>query len=142
MMRTIARVVLLLPVAFLIATVVTGFVIVSLGQERIVQAMTGRGPDNLPIGAAADLLSLAWSLLSVQTLVPALLVVVGGEVARIRGAMYYVIGGGIALAAIPLLSRIGHPAAVLDLSPAVWQVLATAGFSGGFVYWLLAGRTA
>jgi hypothetical protein len=24
----------------------------------------------------------------------------------------------------------------------VWQVLATAGFAGGFVYWLLAGRTA
>ena len=31
---------------------------------------------------------------------------------------------------------------VLELSPVVWQVLATAGFAGGFVYWLLAGRTA
>jgi hypothetical protein len=31
---------------------------------------------------------------------------------------------------------------VLDLSPVVWQVLATAGFAGGFVYWLVAGRNA
>jgi hypothetical protein len=25
---------------------------------------------------------------------------------------------------------------------ALWQVLATAGFAGGIVYWLIAGRTA
>jgi hypothetical protein len=31
----------------------------------------------------------------------------------------------------------------LALPPAaVWQVLATAGFAGGFVYWLIAGRNA
>jgi hypothetical protein len=26
--------------------------------------------------------------------------------------------------------------------PIVWQVFATAGFAGGFVYWLIAGRNA
>ena len=41
-----------------------------------------------------------------------------------------------------LLTRVSQPATVLELSPVVWQVLATAGFAGGFVYWLLAGRTA
>ena len=65
-----------------------------------------------------------------------------GEVARIRGALYYVVGGGIALAVVPCLTRIGKPVGVLELSPVVWQVLATAGFAGGFVYWLLAGRNA
>jgi hypothetical protein len=73
---------------------------------------------------------------------PALLLVIVGEVARIRGAMYYVIGGGVALALVPLLARLGEPSTVLGLAPAVWQVLATAGFAGGFVYWLLAGRNA
>ena len=73
---------------------------------------------------------------------PALLLVIIGEVARIRGALYYVIGGGAALAVVPLLARLGQPARVLELSPVVWQVLATAGFAGGFVYWLLAGRRA
>jgi hypothetical protein len=141
MIRALGRVILL-PIAFLIAAGVTLFVILSLGQERIVQAMTGRGPDNLPAGAAVDLLSLAWALVSVQTIVPALLLVIVGEVARFRGAMYYVVGGGAALAIVPLLMRISNPAGILEVSPVVWQVLATAGFAGGFVYWALAGRNA
>jgi hypothetical protein len=65
-----------------------------------------------------------------------------GEVGRIRSSLYYVIGGGVALATVPLMARLGQPLTVLDLSPVVWQVLATAGFAGGFVYWLIAGRNA
>jgi len=141
MTRALGRVIMV-PLAFILAALTTLFVILSLGQERIVQAMTGRGPDEATIGAAFDLLGLALALVSVQTLLPALLLVIVGEVARIRSAMYYVIGGGVALALVPLLTRLGDPSAVLGLAPAVWQVLATAGFGGGFVYWLLAGRNA
>jgi hypothetical protein len=139
--RALGRIIMV-PLGFVLAGLTTLFVIVSLGQERIVQAMTGRGPDEATIGAAFDLLGLALRLFSVQTLVPALLLVIVGEVARIRSAMYYVIGGGAALALVPLLSRLGDPSTVLGLAPSVWQVLATAGFAGGFVYWLLAGRNA
>jgi hypothetical protein len=141
MLRALGRVILL-PIAFLLAAAVALFVILSLGQERIVQAMTGRGPDESTLGAALDLVGLALSLVSVQTLLPAVLLVIVGEVGRIRGALYYVVGGGMALAVVPLLARMGQPASALELAPAVWQVLATAGFAGGFVYWLLAGRTA
>jgi hypothetical protein len=141
MARALGRIIIV-PIAFLLAALATIFVIVSLGQERIIQAMTGRGPDNLPVGAAVDLLALAWALVSVQTLLPALLLVIVGEVARIRGAIYYVLGGGAALAVLPLLTRLGQPSTALEVSAAVWQVLATAGFAGGFVYWLLAGRNA
>ena len=140
-MRALGRVIWL-PFAFLLAAAVAMFVIVSLGQERMVQAVAGRGPDELPVTAGVDLLRLAYSLASVQTLIPALLLVIVGEVARIRGALYYVVGGGAALAVLPLLTRVGQPASVLELAPVVWQVLATAGFGGGFVYWLLAGRNA
>ena len=94
------------------------------------------------LGAGFDLLRLAATFASVQTLLPALLLVIVGEVARIRSALYYVIGGGATLAVVPLMARLGEPLTVLDLSPVVWQVLATAGFAGGFVYWLLAGRNA
>ena len=141
MTRALGRVIMV-PLAFILAALTTLFVIFSLGQERVVQAMTGRGPDEATIGAAFDLLGLALALVSIQTLLPALLLVIVGEVARIRGAMYYVIGGGVALALVPMLTRLGDPSAVLGLAPAVWQVLATAGFAGGFVYWLLAGRNA
>lgn len=140
-MRVLGRV-LWLPIAFLLSAAVTVFVILSLGQERIVQAVAGRGPDEVTLGAGFDLLRLGVALASAQTLVPALLLIIIGEVARIRGAIYYVVGGGAALAVVPLLARIGQPLTVLDLSPVVWQVLATAGFAGGFVYWLIAGRNA
>ncbi len=141
MFRALGRVIML-PIAFLLATVATLFVIISLGHERIVQAMTGMRSDEPPIGAAFDLFGLAVQLVSVQTLLPALLLVIIGEVARIRGVFYYVVGGGAALAIVPLLTRISQPAGILELSPVVWQVLATAGFAGGFVYWVLAGRNA
>jgi hypothetical protein len=139
--RAIGRIIMV-PLGFILAALTTLFVILSLGQERIVQAMTGRGPDEATIGAAFDLFGLALALFSVQTLLPALLLVIVGEVARIRTAMYYVIGGGAALALVPLLARLGEWSSVLGQAPAVWQVLATAGFAGGFVYWLLAGRNA
>jgi hypothetical protein len=141
MFRALGRVILL-PIAFLVAAVAALFVIISLGQERIVQAITGMRSDEPPIDAAFNLFTLAVQLVSVQTLLPALLLVIIGEVARIRGAFYYIIGGGAALAIVPLLTRIGQPSGILELSPVVWQVLATAGFAGGFVYWVLAGRNA
>ena len=123
----------------MLAAVATLFVIISLGQERVVQALSARGTDEVPIGALMDLVGLALRFASVHTLVPALLLVIVGEVARIRSALYYIIGGGVALAVVPLLTRMASPMTVLELSPVVWQVLATAGFAGGFVYWLLAG---
>jgi hypothetical protein len=140
-MRAVGRI-LWLPFAFLLAAIVTAYVIISLGQERIVQAVTGRGPDEVTLNAGFDLMRLAYTFASVQTLLPALLLVIVGEVARIRSSLYYVVGGGATLAVVPLMARLGQPMTVLDLSPVVWQVLATAGFAGGFVYWLLAGRNA
>jgi hypothetical protein len=141
MARALGRIIMV-PLGFIVAALTSLLVINSLGQERVVQAMTGHGPDNATIGAAFDLLGLALRLFSMQTLIPALLLIIVGEVGRVRGAIYYVLGGGVALALVPFLSRLGQPTSVLELSPVVWQVLATAGFAGGFVYWLLAGRNA
>ena len=141
MARAIGRIILV-PIAFVLAALVTLFVIVSLGQERVVEALSARRPEELPVGAAFDLLGLGLSLFSVYTLLPALLVVIVGEVGRLRSALYYVAAGGAALAVVPFLTRLDQPARALELAPAVWQVLATAGFAGGFVYWVLAGRNA
>lgn len=141
MARTIGRIILV-PIAFVLAALATLFVIISLGQERVVEALSARRPEDLPVGAAFDLLGLGLSLFSVYTLLPALLVVIVGEVGRLRSALYYVAAGGAALAVVPFLTRLDQPARALELAPAVWQVLATAGFAGGFVYWVLAGRNA
>jgi hypothetical protein len=141
MMRALGRVILL-PIAFVLAALVTLFVVFSLGQERVVQAISSRQTDEVPVDALVDVVGFVLRFASLHTLVPALLLVIVGEAGRIRSAIYYVVGGGVALAIVPLLTRMGQPATALELSPVVWQVLATAGFAGGFVYWLLAGRTA
>lgn len=141
-MRVVGRI-LWIPFAMLAAALTTVAVIVVLGQERIVQAMAGREPDQVVVSAAFDILGLLVALTSVQTLLPPLLLVIVGEVARLRSALYYVVGGGISIAIIPLLARLADPMQfMVGLSPVVWQVLATAGFAGGLVYWLLAGRNA
>jgi hypothetical protein len=141
MLRALGRIILL-PVAFVLAAVAALLVIFSLGQERVVQALAARGGEEVPIAAVVDLIGLAVRLASVYALVPALLLIIVGEAGRIRSALYYIVGGGAALAVVPLLTRIAQPMTALELAPAVWQVLATAGFAGGLVYWLLAGRNA
>ena len=75
------------------------------------------------------------------TVLPALLIVVAGEVLRLRSWIYYVLGGGAALIAIPLLAT---PIEELPAMPAgQWLgFFAVAGFTGGLAYWLLAGARA
>jgi len=139
--RALGRI-LLLPIAFVLASLASLFVILTLGHERIIHGIAARRPDEATIDAMFDLLRLGLSFASAQSLLPALLVVIGGEVARIRSVLYYVIGGGAALVVVPLLSRLSQPIGALDVSTAAFQVLAVGGFAGGFVYWLLAGRNA
>lgn len=132
---------ILVPLAFVIGAIAALFVLVSLGYERLVQATVGSQVDGFE--ALFDLFGHGVVLASGLTILPALALVIVGEVARIRSALYYVLGGGAALAAIPLLARFGQQASSGAASSlAVWQVFATAGFAGGFVYWLLAGRRA
>lgn len=132
------------PLAFLIAAAGAAFILVTLGLERATQAVRGGGSDAMSIGTILELMRQAQLIASGLTLIPAILVVVIGEVARIRATLYYTIGGGIALAAIPLIARIGQGQSGAGIIPPtlVWQIFATAGFVGGFIYWLLAGRRA
>jgi hypothetical protein len=138
--RTIGRLVLV-PFAFVLAALVAGFVLVTLGLERLTVHMHGRGAQEDPIVTVFDLLTEGMPLASALTIVPALVVVIVGEVARIRSLIYYIVGGGAALVAAPLLARLAESSQV-GPAAALWQVFATAGFAAGFVYWLVAGRTA
>ncbi|HRY07052.1 MAG TPA: hypothetical protein P5114_08010 [Hyphomicrobiaceae bacterium] len=139
--RTVGRLILI-PVAMLIAGLISGFVLVTLGLEKITQATQGNWQDADTIGGLYELLIQGQLLISGLTLVPALAVVIIGEVARIRSMLYYVLGGGLTFVAVPLFTQFGEAGAVSTLPTAVWQVFATAGFAGGFIYWLIAGRTA
>jgi len=141
-LRTAGRLLIVIPFALLMATLATVFVIVTLGMERVtaflhLNPIDSQDPER--IFAAMD---QGLMLLASITFIPALLIVIVGEIARIRSWVYYVAGGGLALAAIPLLARYGQYGAGSGPEVGVWQVLATAGFAGGLVYWLIAGRNA
>lgn len=138
--RMIGRLVLV-PVAFVLATLAAAFVLLTLGLERLTVLMhRGGGQDDL-IVAILDLATEGVLLASALTIVPALVVIIVGEVARIRSLTYYLVGGGAALVAVPLLARLAQ-ASQVGPAAELWQVFATAGFAAGFVYWLIAGRTA
>jgi hypothetical protein len=137
-MRVLGRMVWV-PLAFVLAAMLAAFVLITLGYERLTHAFAGKGQSADGLFELFDLFRQGAALASGLTLVPALALVIIGEVARIRSAIYYVIGGGLALAAVPVLAK--GVAGTMAMPPAaVWQVFATAGFAGGWAYWMLAGR--
>ncbi len=139
--RTLGRLILI-PIAFVLAAFASGAVVVTLGLEHVTRAMTGMEPGFDEAGTIVSAFFQGIALVSGLTILPALAVVIVGEVARIRNWLYYVVGGGISLAIVPLLAGLGSGGTIEMPQAIVWQVLATAGFCGGFVYWALAGRNA
>jgi hypothetical protein len=140
MKRVIGRV-FMVPIGLLLAAAAALFVLLTLGQERLVQGTRGDGDPFDLVRALWGLLPLAKVAITPQAWIAPILLVIVGEVARIRSSLYYIVGGGATLAALPVLAQIG--AGTLGLPPStVWQVFATAGFAGGLIYWLIAGRNA
>ena len=138
-LRTLGRLIVV-GFGFLLGGAGSAFVLVTLGLERITQAMHPAQPDDW-ISAVLELAHHGLGLAAGLTVIPALAAVIVGEVARIRSPWYYIVTGGLALAAIPLAARFGATGQDPALTKAiVWQVFATSGFAGGLVYWLVAGR--
>jgi hypothetical protein len=130
------------PIAFVISAGISIIVLATLGQEHITRALHVTQIEEDSLAALFVMVREALMLTSGLTILPALLLVIVGEVARIRAPLYYIVGGGIALAAMPLIARLGQSEPLVMPTALVWQVFATAGFAGGFVYWLIAGRSA
>jgi hypothetical protein len=128
------------PVAFLISACASLAILMTIGHERLIHRLHGESLDAELLPVLAEMVLQAGIVLAGLTIVPAVLVVLIGEIARLRSVLYYVIGGGLSLAMMPLVAEAqsGH----LLTATALWQVFATAGFGGGFVYWMLAGRRA
>lgn len=140
-LRTLGRLILV-PVAFCLAAATAGVVAVTLGLEKITVAMSGKEGGAETVQAYWELVMQGGAFIAGLTMLPALAVVIVGEVARIRSWLFYMIGGGLSLGLLPLVAKAGAPDLMAMPPTALWQVLATAGFAGGLVYWLVAGRTA
>ena len=139
MLNFIGRLILI-PIGFILACLATAFVLVTLGAARITHAL-----QSMQVASTEEnfeILSYAVALMSATTILPALLVIIVGEIARLRSILYYIAGGGIASAAIPVLAYFSYMGMSSLWNDIAWPVFATAGFFGGFIYWLIAGRAA
>ena len=122
--------------AFITSIAVGAWVAVRIGLEWL--TVKQHADDHIlmvVVEWVSDVLLNSQVMLSVASvpLILALGVVIVGEVSRIRSAVFYIVGGCIAAAAIPIMGSATSP---------TWQVFATAGFAAGGVYWVLAGRKA
>ena len=131
--------ILIVVLAFIIAGLVSAAIAVQLGLERMTHTLHA---DADPVHTVFTWLRHALHLSFAMTLLLALAVIIIGEVARIRSALFYIAGGGLAVAAAPLFMEVQRAGGTANLPAFLWQVFATAGFAGGGIYWLLAGRRA
>jgi hypothetical protein len=121
-------------------------VLFALGAMWVGDELRAAAPHDPMLRHGADrifgVILFAGTVTPALTILPALAAIVAGEVLRIRSWMYYLLAGGVSLAAIPLLtSPRAEDLQALPASPYM-PIFAAAGFVGGFVYWLLAGARA
>ena len=149
--RTIFRV-LWAATVFVFAFVVALGVLFLLGGLWVGDELRALAPQDPVLAAGSGWMGaaiFAFTVVPALTIVPSLVTIIIGEALHIRSWMYYVLAGGAALLAVPLLA--GAPGDLLvapsELMVALpsgqyMTIFAAAGFVGGFVYWLLAGRNA
>jgi hypothetical protein len=132
--------------AFVFAAALALGLLFVLGALWVGDELRAAAPDDpmLRHGAASvfGLVLFVGTVTPALTMLPAAIAAIAGEALRIRSWMYYVLAGGAAMAAIPVLAS--PRSEQLPALPAgqYMTIFAAAGFVGGFVYWLLAGRNA
>ena len=142
--RTIFRV-LWAATVFVFAFVVALGVLFLLGALWVGDELRALAPDDPVLAAGSGWMGAAIFAVTVVpalTIVPALVAIIIGEALHIRSWMYYVLAGGAAMAAIPLLASPRSDQLPVLPTGQYMTIFAAAGFVGGFVYWLLAGRNA
>ena len=130
-------------VAFCVAVSVALAVLFGLGaawvgDELQAAAQQGLWPLNGQL-VVIDIPAITDAVAPALTPLPALGAAVAGEVLRLRSWMYYVLAGGAAMVAIPILASAPLQT---EAAASYMPIFATAGFAGGFIYWMLAGRGA
>jgi hypothetical protein len=142
--RIIFRAILVV-VAFCVAMAVSLVVLFGLGAIWAGNELSAAAPQESVVQHAAPIFGMvlfAGTVTPALNALPGLIAVVAGEVLRIRSWMYYVLAGGVALAAIPILAAT-EPADLPGIIGSPYTtIFVAAGFAGGFVYWLLAGSRA
>lgn len=98
------------------------------------------GAHDGPVGLFAALFfaSFTTSFIGAMALVPAGLAILLAEAKRLTSLTYHLIAGG--LVALAILVATWIPPQAGQRLPDDWNLFLAAGFIGGFLYWLIAGR--
>ncbi len=129
--------------AFLIAVGVALAALFALGGMWVGEELRAAAPGDPVFEVGGNWIGaylFAGTVTPALTLLPALAAAIAGEALKVRSWMYSVLAGGAALAAVPLLA--GDPVSARLPEGQYVTIFGAAGFAGGFVYWLLAGRRA
>jgi len=133
-------------IVFVFAVTVALGVLFMLGAAWVGDELRAAAPHDpmLRHGAASvfGMVLFVGTVTPALTVLPAAIAAIVGEALRIRSWMYYVLAGGAAMAAIPLLASPRSDQLPPIPTGQYMTIFAAAGFVGGFVYWLLAGRNA
>ncbi|MGE0765787.1 MAG: hypothetical protein AB7L90_04940 [Hyphomicrobiaceae bacterium] len=140
--RALGRLIMV-PLGLILGAAVAASLLVTLGLEVTTHTLAARPDEFSKLEVLLDMGFGVITLAAASSVLPSLLWALMGEIARIRSALYYTVGGGISVALLPFVVGLGtNDTPIAAVPPRVWTVLATAGFAGGFVYWLIAGRRA
>ncbi len=142
--RVIFRAILVV-VAFFVAALASLAVLFGLGAIWAGDELRAAAPHDPLVRDGAPIFGMmlfAGTVGPALTALPAMIAVVAGEVLRVRSWMYYVLAGGVSLASIPILAAPETAELPAVVASHAMTIFATAGFAGGFVYWLLAGARA
>ena len=134
---------LIVVIAFALAIALTLIVLTALGSVTMGEELRDGQQIEGELGTVITILSFLFggasflvALTPTLTVIPALIAVIIGEVVQIRSLLYYVIAGGLAVVSLPLLAS----PVEATFNTHYMAIFATAGFAGGFCYWLMAGR--
>jgi hypothetical protein len=142
--RIIVRVILAV-FAFSVAALVSVAVLFALGAIWAGNELSAASPHEPTMQHAAPIFGavlFAGTVAPALTALPGLIAAIAGEVLRLRSWMYYVLAGGAALAVIPALAAPDSADLPKVLASPYMTIFAASGFAGGFIYWLIAGRSA
>lgn len=131
---------------FILAAAVGAVTLFGLGMNWAAEEAISQVPENADefstmIQQGLGMLFFFLTVSPLLTLLPAISVAVAGELARIRSAFYYIAAGGVATAVMPIIMYY-RERELSSYTAEYFAIIATAGFVGGLVYWLIAGRNA
>lgn len=140
------RRILVVVFGFVLAAISAAIALFMLGARWAAQEASDgalQNPDEISqvLNQGLGLVAFFFNVAPVLTFLPAVAVAAIGEVAKINSFLYYVIAGGFAAVMMPLIAA---PEGIESstYSAQYFVIIATAGFVGGGVYWLIAGRNA